>query len=95
MNKTKIKLKIKYTIYTIYTIIYNIYNIYNIYIIIHIISIIISSVWKDNVYNYLSVEKSKQVSTIAELVAAPLGHAARKYDHTAKHSNCSNCDAAT
>ena len=80
-----------YLLYIFYYIIYiSYYTIINIFI-----SNIISSVWRDDVYNYLSVEKSKQDPTIAELVAAPLGHAARKYVHTTKHSNCSHCDAAT
>ena len=46
---------------------------YIILLLTYLLVIFIFSVWKDDVYDYLSVEKSKQVPTIAELVAAPLG----------------------
>lgn len=56
-----------YLLYIFYYIIYiSYYTIINI-----LFGNIISSVWKDDVYNYLSVEKSKQCPTIAELVTAP------------------------
>ena len=56
-----------YLLYIFYYIIYiSYYTIINV-----LFGNIISSVWKDDVYNYLSVEKSKQIHTSVELVTAP------------------------
>ena len=58
-----------YLLYIFYYILYiSYYTIINV-----LFGNIISSVWKDDVYNYLSVEKSKSVHSITEPVAAPLG----------------------